>query len=228
MATTYSLHSVLQFLKALKKNNTREWFLEHKHEYEKAFQALIPFADALLVELSKTDDIETPSGKKSLFRIYNDVRFSKDKTPYKNNLGGGFRRATKYRRGGYYYHIEPGNSFVVGGFWGPNAEDLAHIRSHIAAEPERLRRIIQRVAFKKMFGSLLGEQLKTAPRGYAKDHEALDLLRYKQYLIRHDFTDEQVVSPDFHEQVVKAFKAMRPFLDYMSEVLTTDLNGEEL
>lgn len=228
MNQTYNISEVLTFLSDIKKNNTREWFNKNKTRYESAFNQLIPFADALLIQLNKTDQIETPSGKKSLFRIYNDVRFSKNKTLYKTNLGGGFRRATKFRRGGYYYHIEPGNSFVVGGFWNPNAEDLAHIRQHIASEPEHLFEILNTKEFKDTFGTLLGDQLKTSPRGYNIDHPAIEILRYKQFLIRHDFTDKEVISADFHLKISKAFEAMRPFLDYMSEVLTTDLNGELL
>ena len=225
---TYDLSIGLDFLKKIKKNNHREWFTKYKHLYDDVFKNLIPFAEALLLELKKTDDIETPTGKKSLFRIYNDVRFSKDKSPYKTNLGGGFRRATKFRRGGYYYHIEPGNSFVAGGFWGPNAADLSHIRKHIALEPAPLQKIIKSTSFKKNFGSIEGEQVKTSPRGYSADHPAIDLLRYKQFIIKHHFTDEEVLVPNFHVKAVKAFVQMRPFLDYMSEVLTTDLNGELL
>ncbi len=228
MKTNYNLSDTLSFLKDLRKNNHKEWFNKNKARYEIAFNQLIPFAEILLAELKKTDDLETSTGKKSLFRIYNDVRFSKDKSPYKNNLGGGFRRATRFRRGGYYYHIEPGNSFVIGGFWGPNPQDLAHIRQHIAAEPERLQNILKSSVFKKTFGALLGEQVKTSPRGYTINHPAIDLLRYKQFLIKHEFTDEEVLSPGFHFKVADTFVKMRPFLDYMSEILTTDLNGELL
>ena len=124
--------SNLSFLMDLKKNNNREWFNKHKDRYLKEHQHMIAFADALLAELKKLDNIETASGKESLFRIYKDTRFSKDKTPYKINWAGGFKRATKKLRGGYYFHIEPGNSFVGGGFWGPNPEDLKRIREDIA------------------------------------------------------------------------------------------------
>jgi uncharacterized protein (TIGR02453 family) len=159
MKEKYNLSLPLTFLKQIKKHNDRTWFTAHKDQYEKAFGELIEFADLVLADLKKHDDIETPSGKKSLFRIYNDVRFSKDKSPYKLNLGGGFRRATALRRGGYYFHIQPGNSFVAGGFWGPNAQDLSHIRQQIAADPEPLMKILNSKSFKKAFGSLQGEQV---------------------------------------------------------------------
>ncbi len=228
MKTTYNLSLPISFLKQIKKHNDRIWFNAHKAQYDAAFEELIVFADLVLTELRKHDDIETPTGKKSLFRLYNDVRFSKDKSPYKLNLGGAFRRATALRRGGYYFHIQPGNSFVAGGFWGPNPQDLTHIRQHVAADPEPLSTILKSKPFKKVFRSLQGKQVKTAPRGYTADHPAIDLLRYKQYIIRHDFTDEEVLHPTFHKKVAQTFEDMRPFLDYMSEILTTDLNGISL
>ena len=228
MKPDYNLSLPLNFLKQIKKHNDRSWFAEHKATYDAAFGELIVFADLVLTELKKHDDIETPTGKKSLFRLYNDVRFSKDKSPYKINLGGAFRRATALRRGGYYFHIQPGNSFVAGGFWGPNAQDLGHIRQHVAADPKPLTGIIKSKPFKKVFGTLQGEQVKTAPRGYTADHPAIELLRYKQFIVRHDFTDEEVLHASFHKKVVQAFQDMRPFLDYMSEILTTDLNGISL
>jgi uncharacterized protein (TIGR02453 family) len=111
--------SNFEFLKLLKKNNNREWFAANKELFVKEQEQIIKFADALLLKMNKHDVIETASGKKSLYRIYRDTRFSKDKTPYKNNWAGGFKRATKQRRGGYYFHIEPGNSIAAGGFFAP-------------------------------------------------------------------------------------------------------------
>lgn len=196
--------------------------------YEAAYGQLISFADALLVEMNKHDTIETATGKKSLYRIYNDVRFSKDKSPYKNHLAGSLRRATKQLRGGYYYHIEPGNSFLAGGFWAPNAEDLLHIRRHLSEDPKTLKKILNQPVFKKTFGSLLGEQVKTAPRGFDITDPAIELIRNKQFIVKHTFTNEEVLSQNFHVTVSNTFKKMRPYLDYMSEILTTDLNGEAL
>lgn len=218
--------STLDFLKAIKSNNNREWFMENKKWYEQEMDTLGSFADALIVKMKQHDDIENASGKKSIFRIYRDVRFSKDKTPYKTNLGGYLKRATKFLRGGYYFHIEPGNCFVGGGFWGPNSDDLKQIREHIAFDPEPLQKILSSKEFKSIFGTLRGEQLKTAPKGYPKDHPAIDLLRYKQFLISKKFTDNQVTNTNYMNEVENTFRAMRPFFDYMSEILTTNLNGE--
>ena len=218
----------IDFVKKLGKNNNRDWFNKNKALYTAAHEDMISFADALLEEMNKIDQIETASGKKSLMRIYRDVRFSKDKSPYKQHWGGGFRRATAARRGGFYYHIEPGNSFVGGGFWGPNKDDLLLIRQQIELDADPLRKVIKSKAFKDNFGELQGEQLKSAPKGFDKEDPNIDLLRYKQFLLSKSFTDEEVLAKDFHKKVAKSFKAMLPFFDVMSEYLTTDLNGESI
>lgn len=220
--------SAFAFLKTLSKNNNREWFTNHKDTYTKEQNHIIDFADALLHELNKHDVIETPSGKKACYRIYRDVRFSKDKTPYCTYFSGSYRRATKYRRGGLYFHLEPGNSWLAGGFWSPNAEDLKRVRDDIAYDANPLRKILKSKSFIETFGTLQGEQLKTSPKGFDAHHEAIDLLRYKQFLLVKKFTDAEVLSDTFVKQANQTFKNMRPFLDYMSEVLTTDINGETI
>ena len=220
--------SALAFLEQLKAHNYREWFNEHKEEYLRELAAVEGFADTLLAKMNQHDLIETPTGKSSLHRIYRDTRFSKDKTLYRTEFSGGFKRATKQRRGGYYYRIEPGNSFVGGGFWGPNAPDLKRIRDDISYDAAPLRKILKSKQFVSNFGALQGEQLKTAPKGYDATNEAIDLLRYKQFLLIKPFSDEEVLSGSFVYKVNDAFKAMRPFFDHMSEVLTMDENGEGL
>ena len=215
----------MDFLKKLSKNNTREWFSTNKDKYTDAHENIVSFAGALLAEMNKHDNIETTSGKASLFRIYKDVRFSKDKTPYNTHWNGGFKRATKKLRGGYYFHIEPGKTFVAGGFWGPSTEDMKRIREDIAANHEDLEQILADKTLIKTFEKMQGEQLISAPRGYDKNHEAIELLRYKQFLLKHEFSDEEVLSPGFAREASNVFKKMRPFLDYMSDVLTTDANG---
>ncbi len=218
----------IRFLKLLKKKNNREWFNTHKEAFLTAQQAIELFADALLAALNRHDVIETPSGKKSLGRIYRDIRFSGDKTPYKTSWNVHFRRATQYRRGGYYFHIEPDNrSFIAGGFRGPAAEDLKRIRDDIAFDPSPLRKILQSRSFTATFGALQGKQLKKMPRGYDADNKAGDLLRYKQFLLIRKFTDDEITSPSFFAKASRTFKQMRPFFDYMSEVLTTDVNGAQ-
>lgn len=216
------------FLQKLDKNNNREWFQGNKHLYEESHQEMIGFADELLTEMNKHDLIDTPSGKKSLYRIYRDVRFGKDKTPYKTNWAGSFKRATADLRGGYYYQIGIHGAFVMGGFFGPSSKDLLHIRNHIVADADPLRQVFESNNFRNFFGELLGSQLKTAPRDFEKDHPDVDLLRYKQFMVRHDFTEAEIQSKDFHKIISNAFQQMRPFFDCMSEMLTTDLNGVSL
>jgi uncharacterized protein (TIGR02453 family) len=227
MAATIQKDS-LDFLTDLSENNNREWFNDHKNRYIEARDNIIDFADALLAEMNKHDHIETPSGKKSVYRIYKDVRFAKDKTPYNNHWSASFKRATSKNRGGYYFRIEPGNSGLVAGFWGPDADDMKRIRQDIDINPEAWRALLGDKTLVETFGNLYGEQLGSAPRGYAKDHPAIDLLRYKQFMLRYLFTDEEVLSPDFVFKMNDVFKKMRPFLDFMSEVLTTDANGMDL
>lgn len=219
---------VFEFLKKIKKNNNRVWFNQHKDIYLEQYQSVVHFADLLIAKMNQHDNIETPSGKKAVFRIYRDVRFSKDKSPYKSHFGLHLSRATKLLRGGYYLHIEPGKCFVGGGFWEPNPDDLKHIREQIAGDPTPLRNIIKSKSFKKNFEKLEGEKLVFAPKGFAKDHPAADLLRYKQFLVSKPISDSVLTSPKGMEEVVKAFRAMRPFFDYMSEILTTTTNGEPL
>lgn len=216
------LHAdTLPFLQDLRVNNNRDWFQAHKPRYQVAYDQFKVFAASVADHLSHHDVIEPVK----VYRIYRDVRFSKDKTPYKGHFSGSFVRASAQRRGGYYFHIEPGNSFAGGGFWQPNSADLKRIRQEIAAAPDELRAILSAPEFSSVFGGLQGDQLKTAPQGYSRDHPAIELLRYKQYLLLHEFTDAEVQSPDFAQKIAEVFAAMRPFLNYMTEILTTDENG---
>ncbi len=222
------LKSNLDFLKLLEKNNDRDWFNAHKNIYLKELSNIELFAESLLREMNKHDAIETPSGKKSLHRIYRDVRFSKDKTPYNTHWGGGFKRATKKRRGSYYFHIEPGNAFAAGGFWGPEPQDLKRIRDEFSFDAKPFRKILNNKNFITTFGNMRGEQIKTTPKGFSPEEQAIDLLRYKQFLLIKKFSDKEVLSENFVKVLNDTFKHMRPFLNYMSEVLTTDVNGISL
>lgn len=220
--------STFAFLNDLKNNNNREWFAEHKPRYEQAHQNMIQFADSLLEKMIVHDNISTASGKASLFRIYADTRFSKDKTPYKTHWGLRFARATDFLRGGIYVHIEPGNSFVGGGFFNPNADDLYRIRQDIELNYEDWNALFADARIKNTFGNLRGEQLKTAPKGFPKDHPGIEFLRHKQFLLSKSFTDQEVLSTDFASQLDETIQQLRPFFDYMSEVLTTNTNGESI
>ncbi len=216
--------TTLDFLKRLKKNNNRDWFNTHKKEFQFEQAKIKSFYTALKEALTTHDEIE----KLKIFRIYRDVRFSKDKTPYKTHFGGHYVRATKRLRGGYYLQISPGESFLAGGFWAPNKEDLLRIRKEFEIDATEIKGIINDTTFVSHFGVLEGVSLKTAPRGFDKNHPDLDLIKMKQFIIIHKFTDVEVLSDNFLEKVNESFKAMRPFLNYMSEILTTDLNGVSL
>ena len=217
--------SNFEYLKQLKKHNNRDWFNKNKDRYLNELKELELFADDLLAMMNGHDKIETPTGKKSLFRIYKDVRFSKDKKPYKTHWSGHFKRATKALRGGYYFHIEQGNSFAAGGFWGPEPVDLKRVRDELAHDAAPLRNILKSKAFIKTFKKLDGDQVKTSPQGFDPKNPAIDLLRYKQYILVKKFSDKEVVSANFAKNLNETFKVMRPFLNYMSDVLTTDVNG---
>ncbi len=220
--------STLDFLTRLSKNNNRDWFNRHKSDYLEAQLNAEQFMDGLILKMSTHDRIETISGKKALYRIYNDVRFSKDKSPYSPRFAGYIRRSKPLLRGGYYIWIRPGASRVACGFSYPNAEDLKRIRLDIADNFSDWNKLLKRKAIKDNFGVMRGEKVKTAPRGFEKDHPAIELLRFKQYWFEHPFTDKEVLASDFANNVSTVFRSIRPVFDYMSDVLTTDLNGEPL
>ncbi len=215
--------STFDFLTNLKSNNNREWFEANKTDYRLAHENVIGFMDSLIAEMNKVDNIENESGKKSLFRIYRDVRFSKDKSPYKTHFGGYMRRATQWLRGGYYIHIEPKNCFIAGGFFNPNSADLKLIREDIAHDAKPLRAILADADFKKVWGEFEGEAVKTTPRGFDKEHPDLDLIRFKQFHVSHKFSDKEVLADGFVFEVVQSFLVIRPYFDYMSELLTQNL-----
>jgi uncharacterized protein (TIGR02453 family) len=177
--------STFNFLKDLKENNNREWFQDNKQRYEEAKENVIAFTAELLKEIKLTDtgranDIDP---KKCLMRIYRDIRFSLDKTPYKNNFGiSKLLGNTKTERIEYYVHIQPGSSFGGGGYWMPDNDHLKAIRQEIDYNAADLKKIIDEPRFKELFGEFRAqEQLKSMPRGYDADGENADLIRLKSF-----------------------------------------------
>lgn len=215
----------LRFFKKLAKNNDRDWFNERKPEF-KAMEAKVKAAYNHLGELMNAhDQIE----KIKIFRIYRDVRFSKNKQPYKTHFGGSFARKKPELRGGYYLHIQPNDeSFIATGFWEPNKEDLLRIRKEFEMDDSEIRDILNNKKFKETWGGFVGDELKTAPKGFDKEHPAIDLIRKKQYIFIKKYTDKEVLADNFLEDVNNDFKKIRPYFNYMSDVLTTNLNGESL
>lgn len=220
--------STLHFLSNLKQNNNREWFALHKEEYLKAQQNMIEIADEVIVEMNKHDVLENESGKKCLYRIYSDIRFSKDKSPYNPRFSFRLKRATSSRRGGYYVHIEPENSFVACGFFAPNPEDLKRIREDIDYNYEEWFAILNEPNLVKHYGEMAGMKLATAPKGFPKDHPAINLIRHKQFIFQSSITDKELQSPQIVLIINEKLKAIRPFFDYMSEMLTSNANGEPI
>lgn len=220
--------STLDFLKDLDAHNDRDWFEANKPRYLAAHANVQAFADALIERMRKHDRIATASGRESLMRIYTDQRFHKDRPPYKPRFGGRIARVKPALRGGYFFRIAPGTSQVTCGFMGPGPDDLKRIRTDILHDHAAWKRILNGKALRADLGELFGEQVGTAPRGFPKDHPGIDLLRRKQFLFRHTFTDKEVLASGFVEEVEAIYKSVRPFFDHMSEVLTTDENGRSL
>lgn len=215
----------LDFIKALKKNNNRDWFNERKQTFKALEEEVRSFYDEVEILLQQHDDIE----KTKAYRIYRDVRFSKDKTPYKSHFAANFQRRKPKFRGGYYLHIAPDNQSRIGaGFWKPNREDLKRGRKEWEIDAEEIYEILNDKTFKRYWGEMQGETLKTAPRGFDREDPNIDLINYKQWIFSHRFTDKEVLADDFAETIDTYFKKIRPFFDYMSAVLTTDLNGVSL
>ena len=216
------------FLTDLKHNNTRAWFEENRDRYERSHAEALCLAETVREAMTAYDVIEPRSPKKSLYRIYRDIRFSKDKTPYKVYWGGFLKRSGAERRGGMGFHIEPGATYIAGGFWAPNKEDLLHLRKQISADADPLKDVLKTPAFIEFFGTLGGQKLKTAPKGFDKKHPDIDLLNHKQFIIKHSFSDAEVLSDGFEQRMADGFSQMLPFFAAMTEFLTTDLNGESL
>jgi len=217
--------SAFSFLKSLKKNNNRDWMQENKKEYLANEKSLKQFYTIIESNLNKSDEIS----KLKVFRINRDLRFSKDKTPYNVHRSASFSRAGAHRRGGYYLRLEPGNSMMAGGFFSPESSDLLRIRKEFEMDTSEIRSILSNNNFRKAFGGFNQEYaVKTAPRNFDKDDPNIDLIKLKSYFVVHNFTDSEVFSEDFSENVTKHFLLLRPYFNYMSEVLTTDLNGISL
>ena len=216
--------ALFRFFKQLAKNNNREWFEQHKPEF-KAFETEVKqFGEALKDKLNQHDSID----RFKVFRIYRDVRFSKDKTPYKTHFGLTWHRTKPEYRGGYYLHLKPDDIFLACGFWDPVPADLKRIRQEIDLDGDEYRNLINAPAFKNTWGALQGNAVKTAPKGYAKDHPDIDLLRFKQHIFMIRYTEVEVAAADFMDRLDAALQAVRPFVDYMSAVLTTNADGEPL
>ena len=217
-------NKIFGFLKKLKVNNNREWFSKNKSIFKLYESDIKNFGEELKTRLNKYDSID----RFKLFRIYRDVRFSKNKTPFKTYFGLTWHRLKPQNRGGYYLHIAPGNNFLACGFWDPNPKDLKRIRQEFSYDAQEFKNIINHYSFKSVWGEVKGSELKTAPRGFDKNHPEIELIRKKQFIFSIEFSDKEVCEEEFIDKVENAFNKARPYLDYMSELLTTDDNGESI
>jgi uncharacterized protein (TIGR02453 family) len=216
--------STFQFLKELKENNDRDWFNANKPRYQEARQNFIDFVGELLLQIAEFDpSISHHEAKNCVFRIYRDVRFSKDKSPYKTNFGAHVTSAAKkseiHSRAGYYIHLEPGGSFLAGGAYMPQGPWLKAIRQEIAYNADDLKKILNSKSFKQYFGAMEGEKLKTSPRDYPKDHPEIELLRHKSFLATHHCDDPSVLSEDFVVHCGQVFKALHPFDAFLNRAM---------
>lgn len=208
----------IDFLKDLKKNNNREWFADNKSRYETAKEDVLQLAGQLIDGIKSFDpSIGDLDPKKCTFRIYRDVRFSKNKDPYKTNMGAYMvKGGKKSGNGGYYLHVEPDGCFLGGGMYGPAGPLLKKIRQEIDYNEDEFRGIIGSDTFKKHFEELHGSQLKTAPKGYPKDHQAIDLLKYKDFLATENITAKALTSKGFVKQALTSFEAMMPLIHFLN------------
>jgi len=214
---------ILKFLQSLSKNNNRVWFEKNRTTYLQAKDDFDQFLEMVLEELIKFEDgLAGLNPKKLAFRIYRDVRFSKDKRPYKGNMGAGFSPGGKMiQEPGYYLHIEPGNkSLLAGGLYMPDANNLAKIRQEIDYNTERILKILNDRKFKKLFPSLGDfDKLKTAPKGYVKDHPHIELLKHKSFIVSHPFSDKEVKDKKFAKHVAATAKIIKPLNDFLKDAI---------
>ncbi|MBT3382745.1 MAG: DUF2461 domain-containing protein [Prolixibacteraceae bacterium] len=204
------MEKVLQFLNELSENNNKEWFHANRKRYEENRDKVLFITEVLINEIRKWDkDIPVMNPKDCMFRIFRDVRFSKNKQPYKNNFGSFIAKdGRKSISAGYYFHIEPEGSFMGGGIYMPSAEPLKAIRKYIADHGDEFYAIINDKEFKQVYPEMYGDKLKTAPKGFPKDHEFIDLLRYKSFAFSTNLKKEELLGENFIENVVKAFRKL--------------------
>lgn len=215
---------ILKFLRDLARHNDREWFEKNRSRYLEAKQEFEGVVETVLKEIVKFDPkLEGLDAKKLPFRIYRDVRFSKDKRPYKIHMGAGFSPNGKLvQEPGYYLHLQPGNkSFVAGGIYEPDAANLSKIRQEIDYNADGLNKILTARPFRKLFDGFDDyDRLKTAPKGYPKDHPHIEWLKHKSFIVSVALTDKQVADRSFVRTVSDACRNIKPLNDFIREAIS--------
>ncbi len=214
--------STLKFLSDLNRNNNREWFTVNRDRYNEAKAEYEAFVQAVINEVSKFDPIlKGLEARTCMYRINRDIRFSSDKTIYKTYMGafivkGGKKNGDKFA--GYYIHVEPGNnSMVAGGAYVPPMPWLTAIRENIDAKGEKFHKILENKDLKDYFGEIEGEKLKSAPKGFSRDHRDIELLKMKSYLVSRIFSDREITSEGVFELIIKGCRAMKPLNDFLND-----------
>jgi uncharacterized protein (TIGR02453 family) len=213
------MQPTLDFLRELAQNNNKAWFDANRKRYEAARSAFETLVADLIEALRDMDHLGNLTPKECMFRINRDVRFAKDKSPYNAHMSAQIANGGRHGEGrGYYLHFMPDNgSFLASGLYEPEPAALDNIRQHLVQDAEPLRKIIAAPDFKRYFGALSGDSLKTAPSGYDRTHPNIDLIRYKQFLAVHNLADSALVSDGLVAHVVAVRNAMQPFLDYLDK-----------
>jgi len=213
--------SVLDFLTRLNENNNRDWFHLNKEEFEKSKSIVENFVFTLIAGIKTFDpQIGLLTPKDCMFRIYRDVRFSKDKLPYKTNFGGYIVKDGKSGNyAGYYLHIQPGQSFLAGGIYQPSPEVLKKVRQEIAFNLNEFKELLFDITFKKYFKEITGEKLVRMPKEYARDFGEEELLKFKSYVVMHEVPDKLLLSDGFYPHCLEVFKAMMPVNHFFNHAI---------
>lgn len=212
----------LDFLSDLAKHNKKEWMDDNKKRYQEAKKQVIELIAEIIQKSTEFESgLVEIDPRKTLFRINRDIRFSKNKDPYKTNFGAAIvEGGRKSGNAGFYLHIMPGNSFAGGGIYQPSSETLQKVRQEIDYNGKEIKSIIEDKSFKQTFDGPYGDdRLKTAPKGYPKDHENIELLQLKHYVFMKQMTDKNVTSKNFSDEVVDVYKTLHPFNLFLAKAL---------
>jgi len=223
--------ATLTFLRALKRNNRREWFNAHRDGYEAHVrQPMTTIVERLAIDLRGFAPELVASPRVSMYRIHRDTRFSENKAPYKTHVAAVFptRGLAKHEGAGVYFHVSPGEVWIGGGMYAPQRPQLQLVREHIAGNVKRLRSIVESPGFRRQIGQLDGDRLQRVPRGFPNDHEARDFLKFRQFLAGCEFPPALAMSPAFYRTLLSVFRRVAPLARFLNEPLLRSSNPQIL
>ena len=207
------------FFKQIENNNNKPWFENNRPLYESAKANYLEFMEVLLPKIRTIDQIVEKDLKKYASRIHRDIRFSKNKSPYKNNISSLIERELDYKKCPFYIHIQPNGSFMGAGVYQPDPALLKRVRQEIDYNSSELHKIIGKPSFKEKFGKITGDSLVRPPKGYEEDNPNIELLKLKFYIVRKDFSDEEVMSPDFVDNLAEMYREAIPFFEFLDNAI---------